>query len=112
MPAPKRPPACLETLHELMDLAQAELSAAGIEAPRAGTLAASIVARIAAEFGGSLLYLPKGLELTRRARDRELVAAFDGTTRGPNGIAALSRRYGLSVQAVYRTLARHRAAKG
>lgn len=112
MPAPKRPPACLETLHELMDLAQAELAARNIEPARAGDLAARIVGRIAREFGGSLVYLPKGLELTRRARDRELVAAFDGTTRGPNGIAALSRRYGLSVQAVYRTLARHRAAKG
>lgn len=71
-------------------------------------LAGRLVARIAREYGGTTLYLPKGLALDRTLRDLRIWAEYDGTVAGPHGIEAIARREGISTIYVYRILAAQR----
>jgi Mor family transcriptional regulator len=92
---------------ELTDLLVDELRRAGAEHDTAAArrLAGRLMARIAREFGGSSLYLPKADALERTLRDARLWAEFDGTVDGPGGVAVLARREGLTTIHVYRILA-------
>lgn len=74
----------------------------------ARVLAGRLMARIAREYGGTTLYLPKGLALERTLRDLRIWAEYDGTVAGPHGIEAIARREGISTIYVYRILAAQR----
>lgn len=52
---------------------------------------------LAREFGGQLVYFPKDLAFQLTARDRQLWEAFNGTNHDE-----LARRFGLSLQQVYK----------
>lgn len=57
-------------------------------------------------WGGSLLYVPRGDAYDRRQRDAALWSEFDGRNH-----VELAHRYGLSLPAVYDSLARERARR-
>lgn len=65
-----------------------------------------VTQRMAAHWGGSMLYVPKDDATRRHARDAQIIAEFDGTNT-----AALSRRYGVSRVWVYAILRRARSEK-
>ena len=91
---------------ELTDLMCDEIERAGQVAPReARRLAGRLMARIAVEFGGSALYLPKADALDRILRDARIWADFDGTVDGPHGVKVLARREGITTIHCYRILA-------
>ena len=92
---------------EITDLLVDELekSTPPLEPPAARRLAGRLMARLATEFGGSSLYLPKADALERTLRDARLWAEFDGTVDGPGGVHVLARREGLTTIHVYRILA-------
>lgn len=94
---------------EITDLLEDELakpeSALKLDHAAARRLAGRLMARLAREFGGSSLYLPKADALERTLRDARLWAEFDGTVDGPGGVETLARREGLTTIHVYRILA-------
>ncbi len=92
---------------EITDLLVDELekSSPPMEPPAARRLAGRLMARIAREFGGGSMYLPKADALERTLRDARLWAEFDGTVDGPGGVNTLARREGLTTIHVYRILA-------
>ena len=98
-------------LAELTDAIEDELGRLDepLEPLKARRLAGRLIARIAREFGGTSLYLPKGDALETRLRDARLWAEYDGTVHGPNGVYALALKSKLTWVAVYRILARQRA---
>lgn len=96
MPFPKSYP---ETLRDLADCIEQTLGQ--IAADPAIHPALAVVEGIRTRFGGSLLYIPKGAEMDRATRDAKLCAAFTGRNHHE-----LSRRYGISISCVYRSIAR------
>lgn len=85
-----------------------EQGRSGLAPTAARALAARLVARMAREFGGGSVYIPKADALERGLRDLRIWADFDGTVAGPGGIETLARREGLSIHCVYRVLAAQR----
>jgi Mor family transcriptional regulator len=75
------------------------------EPAAARRLAGRLMARLAREFGGSSLYLPKADALERTLRDARLWAEYDGTVDGPHGVRELARREDMTMIHVYRILA-------
>ena len=97
-------------LAELTDYLADELARVhpDLGAAPARALAGRLMARIAREYGGGTLYIPKGDAVERALRDARLWADYDGTLAGPRGIEALARREGLTAVHVYRILAAQR----
>ena len=81
-----------------------EQGRSGLAPPAARALAARLIARLAREFGGGSVYVPKGDALERGLRDLRIWAEFDGTVAGPGGIETLARRERLAIQTVYRIM--------
>lgn len=71
----------------------------GMPADQAKSLARDLVDRMRQNWGGQLLYFPKGDALDLAERDLELWSKFNG-----NNQHALAKDYGMSVQAVYKRL--------
>jgi Mor family transcriptional regulator len=72
-------------------------------------LAGRLMARIAREFGGSTLYIPKCDALDRLLRNAAMWADWDGSVDGPRGVRAIAKRERISMVHAYRVLAFHRA---
>ncbi|AUB83765.1 Mor transcription activator family protein [Candidatus Thiodictyon syntrophicum] len=72
------------------------------------TCAVNVIARIATEYGGGSLYIPKNDAITRALRNLEIWAEHDGTTNGPHGIRAIAKRYRMSEQSVWMILRHQR----
>jgi len=98
-------------LAELTDLLADELMRRPprLPAPEARRHAARLAARLARDYGGQYLYIPKGDSLARALRDARLWAEFDGTVHGAHGVAQLARREGLTQAQVYNILRAQRA---
>jgi Mor family transcriptional regulator len=97
-------------LADLTDLVAQEI--ARFKATDAGAtrlLACAIVTRIALEYGGSALYVPKSDAIARALRNLAIWAAHDGTVDGPCGIHALARTYNMSGNAIWDILRQERA---
>jgi Mor family transcriptional regulator len=62
------------------------------------------VARLAHHFGPTYLYIFSPQHLERELRDLAIVAEYDHTFDGANGINALARRHRLSAAQVYAIL--------
>lgn len=75
----------------------------GVEPDVAGLLGDEVATRFSAEFGGGMLYLPKGRVFHTSRLYRQIWEAFTG-----NNQAELARRFGVSLQHVYRVVARER----
>lgn len=96
---------------EITDILADELTRTDsqMESVAARRMACRLMARIAREFGGGGLYIPKTDALERTLRDERLWAEYDGTVDGPHGIHALARREGLTAIHTYRIIAAQRA---
>ena len=92
-------------LHDVaLALLAALMDAGGMDAQHAAPLVAAQVQRLSADFGGTALYIPKGLMAQITQRNRQIYAAFDG-----RNYLALSLRYGLTEVRVRRIIAAARA---
>lgn len=63
-----------------------------------------VVQRMASHWGGQNIYFPMGLSVKLSARDHQLFDEFDGTNHGE-----LARKYGVSLQWVYKIVKQVRA---
>lgn len=91
---------------ELTDLMADELvQHHRLTADAARRLAGRLMARIAREWGGASLYIPKADALDRVLRDARIWSDFDGTVDGAHGVRALAKREGITVIHCYRVLA-------
>lgn len=88
-----------ELLIDLIDKAAAVLLEYGIDKDKAKVCAHAIGNHMRKEWGGQMLYFPKGLAADISARDLEMYNEFDGTNH-----EVLAKKYDLSVQWVYKVI--------
>lgn len=93
-----------EILAELVAAIAPELIKHGLDAVAANEAAMSATERVRNEFGGLLLYIPRGNNFDISERDEKIYGLFDG-----RNVDELARKFKLSVQHVYRILAKCRA---
>ncbi|HRD66677.1 MAG TPA: Mor transcription activator family protein [Candidatus Competibacter sp.] len=67
-----------------------------LPADQAENLSLAIAEDIRYQFGGLLIYIPKGEAFDRARRNKAIVAAFDGKNH-----STLARRYGLCLSKIY-----------
>ncbi len=84
------------TLHEILSLHRDTLIKNGIDQARADDIALSLTREYARVFGGIQVYIPRGQQLDRVLRDRQIYKEY---RRG--GAADLARKYGLSEPHIY-----------
>ena len=102
MQIPEHYPPILTDIAQLLHLRLGQQ----LPADQASTLAMTCTEDLRAVFGGSLIYLPKGKDYERKARDAAIYHAFTGKNH-----LELARRYRLTVTQIYAILARVRASK-
>lgn len=89
-----------ELLADLGDHTEAILAEkAGLPAERAKEVARALIDRMRYNWGGQLIYFPKGESLDIMERDLEIWAKFNGSNQD-----ALAREYNTSVQTIYKRL--------
>lgn len=93
-----------ETLANLAALLHDRL-ASRLPADQAAAVAFDLTEAIRQQFGGELLYIPKGDACARYQRNAQILRQFNGRNH-----ADLARRHGLSVTKIYEVLAAGRAA--
>lgn len=84
------------TLVQMLDSIQATLMRLGMKEEQAAQTALAIVYDHATNFGGIQYYLPKGDELKRALRDREIYRLA-----GKTDVAVLAQRYNLSTKQIW-----------
>ena len=92
------------TLAGMVQSALQALCAGGLPLPEARALACEVVDRIAMDFGGGQVYLPRNDALRRTLRNLSIWHEYDGTPHGPHGISALAKKHHLTEIAVYRLI--------
>ncbi|WP_028489022.1 Mor transcription activator family protein [Thiothrix lacustris] len=85
-----------ETLVQMLDGVHATLLRIGMDDERAAQVSLTIVHDHANNFGGCQYYLPKGDELKRALRDREIYRLA-----GKTDVAVLAQRYNLSMKQIW-----------
>lgn len=85
-----------EILVQLLDNATQTIARYGVDDEKAEQLAMAVVGEQARLFGGMQIYLPKGDELTRALRDREIYKQA-----GRVDVAILARHYNLSMRQIW-----------
>lgn len=95
-----------ELLADLVSKVADELKQKGITPETAEEIGNSVAKRIAREWGGCNLYIPRGLLWGIDERDLEIFEKFDGSNH-----FELAKEYGLSVQWIYQLVNRVREAK-
>ena len=85
-----------EILVQLLDNAAQTIAQCGVDPEKAEQLAMEVVREQAMLFGGMQIYLPKGNELTRALRDREIYRQA-----GRVDVAILARRHNLSMKQIW-----------
>jgi len=93
-----------EILAELVAHLVPELTKHGLNAVTANEAAMSATEKVRGNFAGQLLYIPCGRYFNTSERDEKLYGLFDGSN-----VAELAKDFKLSVQHVYRILAKCRA---
>lgn len=88
-----------ELLADLADRISTKLLDHGLDNDRSRDLGEAIAMEIAGEWGGQLLYIPKGKFNLLAKRDREIWAAFDG-----RNIKELVRQFQVTEQHIYRII--------
>lgn len=94
-----------EILAEMVASLAAVLVKHGLDAISANEAAMSATESVRSVFAGQLLYIPRGLSFDISERDEKIYALFDG-----KNISELAKKFNLSVQHVYRILAKCRAS--
>ena len=95
-----------ELLADLVDKVADELQQKGIDKTTAEEVGNNVAKRVARDWGGCNLYIPRGLLWGIDERDLEIFDKFDGSNH-----FELAKEYGLSVQWIYRLVERVRTAK-
>ena len=95
------PPGYPEILADLAGLIHARLVER--EVPDASSIATELAEDIRRQWGGGLIYIPKGVALTRHQRNDEVARAYNGRNH-----AELARRFGVTLACIYAILARKR----
>ena len=85
-----------EILVQLLDNAARTITQCGVDAEKAEQLALEVVREQAMLFGGMQIYLPKGDDLKRALRDREIYRQA-----GRIDIAILARQHNLSMKQIW-----------
>ena len=98
------------TLAGMVQSALHALAAGGLPMPEARALACEVVDRIATDFGGGNVYLPRNDALRRTLRNLSIWHEYDGTPHGPHGISVLAKQYHLTEIAIYRIIEAQRQA--
>jgi Mor family transcriptional regulator len=94
-----------ELLADLADRIATHLANRGWDGDQSHDIGESIAMEIAGEWGGQLLYIPKGKFVLLAKRDREIWAAFDG-----QNIKDLVRQFKVTEQHIYRIIKAMRKA--
>lgn len=94
-----------ELLADLADRISTKLIAHSLADAKARDIGEEIAMAIAGEWGGQLLYIPKGKFVLLAKRDREIWAAFDG-----RNIKDLVRQFQVTEQHIYRIIKAMRKA--
>ena len=89
-----------EMLRELAEVAERELCNVGIDPTHAAAVAETLAEHVRERFGGTPVYWAKGESMRQRRRRARMWDEFNGRNH-----AELSRRYGICLQQVYRSLA-------
>ena len=92
------------TLAGMVQSALHALSSGGLPLPEARALACDVIDRIAIDFGGGNVYLPRNDALRRTLRNLRIWHEYDGTPHGPHGIGVLAKKHHLTEIAIYRIL--------
>jgi Mor family transcriptional regulator len=98
------------TLAGMVQSALHALSAGGLPLPEARALACDVIDRIATDFGGGNVYLPRNDALKRTLRNLSIWHEYDGTPHGPHGISVLAKQHRLTEIAIYRIIEAQRQA--
>jgi Mor family transcriptional regulator len=93
-----------QELSAILRVLEASLLRAGVDAPRAFSLAAGQVADLAAYRGGRMLYLPQGRRLRTALRDAAIWREFNG-----KNVEELAEKHRLTSITVYEILREQRA---
>lgn len=92
-----------EILGDVAKHAETELVKSGVEQERAQQIGIDIARRIAQVWGGSVIYIPRGLRLKLSERDLKIWQEFNGFNQ-----QELARKYQVSVQWVYQIVKKMR----
>lgn len=98
------------TLAGMVQSALLALTAGGLPLAEARALACEVIDRIATDFGGGNVYLPRNDALKRTLRNLGIWHEYDGTPHGPHGIGMLAKKHQLTEIAVYRIIEAQRQA--
>ncbi|MDH3001476.1 transcriptional regulator [Chelonobacter oris] len=92
-----------DVLLDLAKHAEAELIAKGVEPEKAKAVGIEITRRIAQAWGGSVIYIPRGLLLKLSERDSKIWQEFNGFNH-----QELARKFEVSVAWVYQIVKKMR----
>lgn len=100
----KLPDATPEGARLVQEAVQASLvEVLGLPDAAADQVAYDVLRRVLSTCGGEYFYVPKDIRLAAHSRDIEVWGEFTGQNQ-----RALARKYGLTVQYIYRIIARMR----
>lgn len=88
-----------EFLADLIDHTSNVLTQNGVDKSQAQTIAKDVSKRMCDVWGGQLIYFPYWLRMDIDQRDRDIYNDYTG-----DNVSQLSRKYGLSVQSIYRSI--------
>lgn len=88
-----------DVLCDLYDEVKLGLISHQIEEATASTIAMNTAEKIRTNFGGSMLYIPKGLDFDNTQRNQKIISEFNGKNH-----AELCKRYKISLQWLYKIL--------
>lgn len=96
-----------EIILEFRSLFRTELKELGIPSSDLDQASNQLVSRFCKMFGGSMIYIPKGLAVATESRNDLIIKEFNG-----RNISELARKYGICVQQAYRIVgAKRKSAK-
>lgn len=95
-----------ELLQDVADQVCEALTECGVLSAAATSAGQAVAAHLAAQWGGQLIYFPKGMASIVQEKRRQIVQEFTG-----NNHAELARKHGVSVTHVYAILREARAER-
>ena len=99
----------LELITDFIDKATRLLAEkAGLDAAASKEIATDLADSLRADWGGQLIYFPKGISIDVSKQHLEMYNEWDGT---PDHLAQLAQQYNISVQWAYKVVKSVRASE-